>query len=326
MWRLVNRTPYAARHAFLRGRDGAEVLVVAVKATFSLGRKLEIAKTQLPVLDAPVYFGEPRNSSLRFECDFALEKQSTDVLVHGHAYARGGPSVAVDTSLRVGTVIDKTVRAVGDRVWERSLGTLAPSTPVPFERMSLRYERAFGGDGDDRNPVGVGWFSTAEQARGAQLPNLEDPRSPGTSWKHRPTVSGYGPIARDWLPRRARAGTHDDRWLAERHPLVPADFDARFHQCAPDDQQVLGHLHGGETFELRNVTRSGLLSFALPHVRIGVTTRMSGSLHRLAISLHTVVVEPDERRLVMVWGASLPCHHEIHTIERSTIFTEPEAS
>lgn len=32
-------------------------------------------------------------------------------------------------------------------------------------------------------------------------------------------------------------GTYDDKWLEERHPYYPKDFDDAHWNCAPEDQQ-----------------------------------------------------------------------------------------
>ena len=74
--------------------------------------------------------------------------------------------------------------------------------------------------------------------------------------------AGFGPIARHWEPRVRWAGTYDKRWQRTRKPLLPDDFDDRFHQCAPEDQQVDGGLIGGELVELLTSRRKAAWRFA----------------------------------------------------------------
>jgi hypothetical protein len=61
-------------------------------------------------------------------------------------------------------------------------------------------------------------------------------------------------------------------WRRERAPLWPLDFDPRFCQVAPSDQQVPGFLHGGETCRLLNLTPEGSTTFVLPKLCIGCSS------------------------------------------------------
>ena len=39
--------------------------------------------------------------------------------------------------------------------------------------------------------------------------------------------------------------------------------------------------------------------------------------------LHTVVLEPDHPRVLMVWHTSLRCHHDADDLEDTTIWEKP---
>ncbi len=111
--------------------------------------------------------------------------------------------------------------------------------------------------------------------------------------------------------------------MKQRKPLLPLDFDDRYHQCAPADQQADPHELAGGRVELVNLTASGVLRFDLPKVYLGMTTsfgshvRVPDREHRCV--LHTVLVEPDASRLVLVWQSSLACHRNVDDIERTRI-------
>lgn len=49
------------------------------------------------------------------------------------------------------------------------------------------------------------------------------------------------------------AGTYDEAWRANRHPLLPEDFDSRFWQCAPEDQIARPFLRGDEAYTLTHL-------------------------------------------------------------------------
>ncbi len=193
--------------------------------------------------------------------------------------------------------------------------------------MPLIYERAFGGSdalqgvNDNRNPIGKGFFAKRSNLAGIAAPNIEYPANSGSSSGNVPRPAGYGPIARNWSPRLELAGTYDDAWFEQRKPLVPVDFNDRFFQCAPEDQQTQKYLTGGEEVELINLTPVGRWRFQLPRVAIGCATSFLGrsrEFHRP--NLHTVVIEPDVRRVIMVWHTSLPCHYTLYDLKSTQVF------
>jgi hypothetical protein len=330
MWQVDNRTPFAAERGWVRDRNGAEVWLVAVKCTFDINPdgSMKVSSDQPPVLRAPEYTGEPGVSSVRFESDLVLTKKTTDVLVVGHCYAPNQrPVPQLDVGFQVGPV-RKVLRVFGDRVW-REFG---PSAPEPFLKMPLRYERAFGGvdlksanparDWDWRNPVGTGFAISRENLTGVALPNIEYPDDSVRSWNDRPEPAGFGVIGSHWRPRAQFGGTYDNQWKETRRPLLPADFDDRFFQCAPLDQQAPSFLHGGEPVILRRLTPAGDLRGLLPRVFLGFETRFydgSREIHKDR-NLHSVIFEPDFPRLSLVWHTALPCHFKVHKLD-STIVT-----
>lgn len=324
MWVLDNQTPFAAERCWVRDRDGAEVWLVAVRGTFLIGPTgvTKPAEEQPEVVMAPKYREEPTNSSLLYDTDLPHKKVATDVLLHGHAYAPGGkPVTEVDVTLRVDN-IKKTLRVVGDRVWENGVVGVKLSKPEPFTKMPITYERAYGGrdetaadtkehSWEPRNPVGTGFATRAEHLLGKPGPNIEDPIAPMSAMK-RPRPAGFGPIPGHWPPRTDFCGTYDAKWEEERLPLLPDDFDDHFYQSAPLDQQVPDFLRGGELVELHNLTPKGLLRFRLPRVRLRFLTRFGlddFQVHRGL--LHSVIVEPDVPRVIMVWHTHLPCHPKV---------------
>jgi hypothetical protein len=317
MWVVDNQTPFAAERCWIRDRDGSEVWLVAVRAAFSIAPDgaTQPAKEQEPVVMAPEYWGEPAATSLRYDSDLVHKKLSTDVLLHGHAYApKGKPAEQVDVSLETEGV-KKQLSVIGDRVWERSLGGVKLSAPTPFVQMPIRYERAFGGRDesssnpkewtwDVHNPVGRGFAAKRDNLAGKPAPNIEGPAAD--------VAAGFGPVPGHWLPRASFAGTYDAQWERDRLPLLPDDFDDRFYQSAPPDQQTPRFLQGGELVELRNLTPNGYFRFHLPRVTLRFRTRFSkGPDREHRGQLHTVIIEPDVPRVVMVWHTHLSCHHQV---------------
>jgi hypothetical protein len=267
-----------------------------------------------------------------YDLDMVPLKPTTDVLLNGCAYTvPGRDRRSVEVSLSVGS-IRKTIRVSGDRVWERRLSGLCPTEPKSFDKLPIVYERAFGGRDPEavdperwpcepRNPIGAGYASKADYLIGMPLPNAEHPSHPINAWNDRPTPVGFTALPPNWMPRASFAGTYDDRWMEERFPLVPDDFDDRFLQSAPLDQQA--PLRGGETVELRNLTPDGLLQFRLPSVALGLRTLIDGTALDHRSSLHTVVIEPEYPRVIMSWHSAVNCHKRSLKVERTSVWLKP---
>src|SRR5690606_15935949 len=118
--------------------------------------------------------------------------------------------------------------------------------------------------------------------------------------------AGFGPIEPGWLPRRLLAGTYDAAWVKTKKPLLPDDYDPRFALCSPDDQRLPQPLRGGERLGLLNLSPEGTLVLELPRIGLELRSRFGRKTvpHELPM-LATVLVEPDDRRLSMVWQSAL---------------------
>jgi hypothetical protein len=228
----------------------------------------------------------------------------------------------VDVSLRVGD-IRKALRVTGDRPYQQTVFGVTAGPVQSFTKLPLTYERTYGGGEpadpnkdrrrfDERNPVGTGYVS----AVGLLAPNVE---YSGLAIKSRP--AGFGPIPSHWHPRAGHAGTYDDAWRKKRHPLYPQDLDDRFFLCSPEDQRPAAFLRGGEPVELTNLTPGGRLAFTLPRVALGFKTLFrTGEQVRHQGTLHTVILEPDVPRVILVWRTSLPCHTKGHSLFSTVVW------
>ncbi len=316
MWDLDNRSPFAAERCFARDAQGVEHFVVAVRASFDVHAdgSLRVAAVQTPVVQAPVYRGEPTCSSLLADVDLVLGKPSADVLLLGHAHAPDQrPVRELAVELRVGAH-SKTIMAVGERRWERLRGGWRLAEPAPFVRVPLVYELAYGGVKELANPAG------RALAEGAPAPQLELPAARIEALTDRPGPAGFGPIAPHWSPRRELAGTFDETWRRERMPLPPQDADLRRLQAAPADQQRA--LIGGEPIQLRHCTPSGLLRCAVPRVQFRWRSWIAGAWVDHRPEIRTVVVDADAARLSVVWHSAIECHTTLYRLRSTEIAVE----
>lgn len=182
-------------------------------------------------------------------------------------------------------LLNKSLHITGPRFWQRTVLGWALGKPTATRSAPLRYELAYGGwwrkpavaDADEAvvsypgNPCGSGFMAPSLTAEAAGNPKvLHPPRygkgepMPGpqigyvgdpldrVNDRYRP--AGYGPIARHWEPRVSLTGNYSAKQLAETpargYNTYPADFDERFFQDAPADQQISPHLQGDEWIDL----------------------------------------------------------------------------
>jgi hypothetical protein len=332
---LINATKMRAGYTMGMEPSGRQLLVVVVKGTFAIPQaddEIALARDQVPLLEADVASGEPGFSAPVYESDYAPRKPRCDVLLNGSAYAPAGrPGERVAVSLKVGS-ISKSFDVVGNRVWQKGLFLTRPSRPLSFTVMPISYNKAFGGvDKTHRNqrrhathpenPVGIGFHTNLakEFVDGRPLSNTEEHgnRIRVPSRRYRPMA--YGPLGRSWQPRPSFAGTYDQNWLDNVFPFLPADFREDYYQAAPADQQI-AYPRGGEEVVLKNLTRYGNTRFRLPTVRVPVEFTNSSYLRtKVSTVIDTVLLEPDMRRVLLVWRASLPLKKNMHEIRQVVV-------
>lgn len=330
MLELRNQTPFEVGMIPCLDKEGYDYVAIAIKGTFDLVKNnasLSVSEAQIPLAWGDEFYGEPGVSSVKYESDTCQIKSGTDVILKGHAYAKGGGrSAEIDVQLQVGP-LNKTVRVIGDRKWGKSLGMWRWSGPEPFDRIPLVYERAFGGndtsdpdpakhDYEKRNPVGTGFSIAKKNLEGMPLPNLEDPGMPIKGWDDKPAPAGFGFIGRDWAPRVKYAGTYDEKWQKERFPMLPSDFDPSFFNGASPDLIARPHFKGGEPVRVVNASPEGELKFKLPARRFDISLWIKGKESAVIPVLDTVVIEPDEKRLLLTWRATAPCFKQFLYIDR----------
>jgi hypothetical protein len=323
---FINLTPFAADRLIVMDGMGCEMLLVLVKATFSLDSGVpKLSEKQDAIVMADEYAGEPGGSSLRHAAETSLFKPAADVVVSGFAHTHRSRRTEALVVLEIGSLIQKAVLVRGDRVWEGLLGSRI-SSPQGFLALPLVYERAFGGTDTTTqppeswpdNPVGIGFRARKSKAplSGTRLPNLEDARRPITHPKDRPPSSCLGPVAPSWNPRPNYAGTYDAAWQRDRMPFPPADFNPRFEHPVPVDQVLHGYFSGGEPIRLTNVRpEGGGYRFALPSIHPEVVVRVGGERQTPPVRCDTLAIDCEGQRLSLLCRAALKVHGRVAELE-----------
>ncbi len=325
---LINKTQFIAERIVLQDREGRELLVVIIKCTFALKGNSSpvLAEEQLPIQKEDTHYGKPGESSVRYESDLAPYKLGTDIILNGHGYAPRGKARSATVAVKVGSIA-KSCMIFGNRRWAK-FGGYSISEPEYFDRIPLVYEKAFGGKDvsaadtschqqEARNPIGCGFLAkkTSLNPTEISLPNIEDPAELIRTPQDRPMPAGFGFTARHWQPRVSYAGTYGKDWMENRAPLLPVDFDDRYFSGAHPHLISQKHLQGGESVEIINAVSQGALRFSLPQTKPEVEI-VSSSLERAALNplLDTLILEPDQSRIVMVWRVSRMIHKELRKI------------
>jgi hypothetical protein len=150
------------------------------------------------------------------------------------------------------------------------------------------------------------------------LPNIEDASDLLVRPGQAPRPAGLGFVPAHWQPRAGYAGTYDAAWKKKRAPYLPRDFNPRYFQAAHDALVAPSYLKGGEPVELINLSPAGVERFALPLIELAVGARLAGTEKPVKMNLETVVFEPDEGRVTMLWRGSLRCDKQVLRLERAS--------
>ena len=314
-----NTTPFLAERFVSTDKSGQKHCVVVVRATFDVndqGRCVP-APEQVPFVYCDQHHGDPGTTSVRFETDFAPVKPRVDVLVHALAVSSSGEPV---TRLQVGFAgagIHKVAVVSGDRVWTLGVTGIIASPPLPFTSMPLSWDRAFGGSdlshddqtkrgSDLRNLTGVGFHlnDRDDSILNTRLPNVERHGDLMSAWTDKPQPIGFTPVGRGWHPRIGFAGTYDRHWFETRRPFLPENFDTRYFQAAPLDQQ-LDRLEADTRFTCANMSPGGTFVAHTPAFDIPVTFRFESRQVQAVIHADTVILDPGGARLTLLGRTSV---------------------
>lgn len=343
---LQNETSFETGWTVGYQADGREVAIVVAKGTYSLtalddtgAPKLSEQQEKVRLTDE---FGDdPAFGAPLFEADMAHDKVACDVLLHGQAHVPFGQKKRdLSVRLRVGSMA-KSMRVRGPRVWTQTLGLVGASDAVSFMSQPIGYDVAFGGTEthpkDPKriamypdNPAGRGFREYDLNVQGIAMPvteelgaKIEHPRN-----KYKPM--SFGPLGRSWRPRARYAGTYDETWLNEQAPLWPDDFNPRYFQAAPEDQQI-PFPQGGEEIELVHLVPTTLvpsctLRAQVPRQRVAVAFMLRREAACLVdAQLDTILFEPDQNRFSCTWRARKPMARDIFDLAEM-IVGDPDGS
>ncbi len=324
---ITNATRLALQELHLQDEEARPVLALVLRETWRWGgRALERVEPEPPIPLA----GEPNPvmvadvlPSARLEPELAFVKPSTDVILLGTARPAQRGAVQGLVRLRAGP-IDKTVVVFGERRWTKGLLQPSLSAPLPFEGVPLRWEYAFGGPEERRNPVGMGYFGKSLPFVEESLaPQLELPDQLLRRWRDTPTPAGFGVVGAAWMPRAQYAGTYDQKWSEQRMPALPGDFDRRMFQCAPADQIAPQPFRGDEPIGVEGAG-SQRIEWRLPCTSRPVAeVRLRDGRATPELVLDTVVIDADAGEVALTWRGHHVLTRGAHDVRAIAITEAP---
>lgn len=255
--------------------------------------------------------------------------RGTSVTAFGHVHGPPrGPYVVAVRLCAGDRYVDLAV--YGNRRWERmAWGGWMQSAPEPFDAIPLAWERAYGGTahlepgflpgtemphpGGDMphpaNPDGLGFLFSEEHARGAPIPNIEDPAALMAAPLDQPTPVGVAPCPNQPALRPVPASESIDVVTALEHSLV-------MQHHAPGPLIFSSPLTAGTTIETYGIGGTHL-RFALPASPIAVHLRRGTRAVPTRERIRSVHVDGDKRRVRITWA-----HFERYATSRSPRFVE----
>jgi len=303
---LITETPFSVFPLDTSPVPARPSVTFIVKGTFALHANEPAAAlpaAKQPPLAGDEIFLDDIGRSLRYSSDLIAQKLRGEVTLTTVCHPPH-PAKNCEVGFALGS-LQKTLRVSGDRAWPD------PTSTALFSTLPIRWERAFGGLTDPKNPLGRGiepWPTPEGPVH--FLPNIEYPGKLVTRPEERPPAAGFGPLSPQWSPRREFQGTRDPRWAMFRAPLPPEDFSPLFHQAAPSDQQLPDGLffRGDEILELWNL-HPKLATFrgALPGKRLRLfvlrraTKTTPATFSEVPLALDTVHLDTEAETLTLVW-------------------------
>ena len=129
-----------------------------------------------------------------------------------------------------------------------------------------------------------------------------------------PSMEAFAPLPLDHPERFEKLGSYDERWLAERWPWYPRDFDIAFFNSAPKALQV-DPPRGDEKVAFGGaVTR-------LPGLRLRAFLSSAERFDELPMVLDTIHLDVDVGRLALTWRGFT----DVSVIEHIYLAREPLA-
>lgn len=244
------------------------------------------------------------------DADAVPIKDGCDLFVLGSAYApkQKEPVSSMYVSIKVGDH-KREFKICGDRYWQKRMGSLSPSQPVPFEKISLTYQHAFGGAAEpiappdsnlpegltttfQDNPLGCGFVLQKALAPGVKLPNIESAGGLIVKWDDHPVPAGIAPLPRVSSLRSSRGYVADEE--TKKLTIEPAAFLS----CHPD--MHMANYPAMQRVHIVGMRADGDWKFTLPSIHLSLKVSLGSAQYQIPMIPDTICLIPEENRFFVV--------------------------
>ncbi|WP_438032033.1 DUF2169 domain-containing protein [Sorangium sp. So ce204] len=322
--RFANETPLPAAMIPNGDEDDRITALFLCAVTYRVAAGgLTVAPAQRPLLLDP---------NLPYPHDGMFLKTAASVCATGFVYPAQGQSREATATLRVGDR-DATIVAVGPRVWQRGIGGgLTPSSPLPFDRVAMTWQNAYGGTNDEPARVveldgeeafvpehesgypmnfdGKGFYTDPGQALDRPLPQLEHPDQRIRRWDDHPEPVCFAPYPL-WGGLRAVHVWHDQK-------LDLAGAGKLASRAAP--RTTVDALPPGTRIALAGMRPGGAaLVFEAPRAPVAVEIAVGRASERSLPALDAVDIDADAAEVRLLWRATVTYGLIQHDLRRARL-------
>lgn len=292
--------------------NAAWFVTTVARVKFSFKAEMLVFDSDQGELFTSDQFFEEEASSVRYESDYVRFKKKTDIILNANAFSPDGKAVSAwECGIRIYDEKSHLLKAYGLRVkgekkYLKAGPIWSPSFRSKATQVPIRYEKAYGGcimipakddhhedeyiKVDPYNPIGCGIKKIGDPEQTVYSPQIEYLEKMNTK-----VPAGFGFINRAWKSRSDLAGTYDQAWVDNQHPLPPHDFNSDYNQGAHPELIMKGYLKGGSRIELTNL-REGepVQTFELPQLELLARLRThTGDMYQ-TMNLDTLIIDVDD--------------------------------
>ena len=301
---FINYTPFAGDAWETVNSDGQWFATALARVRFKLIKgdqtgewRWQLDPEQGDLFAEDEFHRNDIGSSVRYEADYVNFKPAGDLIINASSYA---PEGEAQTAWSCGVQVYSPAGECANRLDLKIQGPKGVLLRQAVVKTPIRYEYCAGGilkvknrgkedeslTVDLYNPVGCGrYFYQGELPREPQI------RYAGKALKAPP---GFGAIHRSWKSRLDLAGTYDQEWVDEQHPLPPHDFDFRHNQAAHPCLIVENYFQAGAQIHLENLIKDHPHSyFEIPEYRLMARIHTRHEQRLVGMTMDTLLLDID---------------------------------
>lgn len=268
-------------------------------------------KEQGELFDSDEYYEKVGNSSVRYESDIIPFKKYTDIIINAKAVSpKEDGELSWSTNVKIyddtNSLLKEYPLAIkAEKIYHKAGIIWTPTISKKQKSVDIRYEKAYGGTIfiiDEKTQEEQHIYCNQFNPIGCGVKKIKDPKPYINSeqilhidGKKRDIPAGYGFIDKSWKTRLPYAGTFDEQWLENKHPILPDDYDIYYNQAANTNLIMDTYIKHNYKIQLINLKNNHLnISFTIPKLNtlIRIKNELTTSIHKMNID--TIIVDLDD--------------------------------